>query len=97
MTDPSPTLRNHSTTIQDNSLDTASKERTRKLDEVTTALFYISIFDDSKHKRSDVVRAACTQAVACVCCAADRFENSTKKPVGLLTALEFMFERIIDF
>ena len=87
-TDPPAT----STKIQDSSAE--SKERFRKLDEVASASFYISIFD-SKPQRSDVTRAACAQAVACVCCAADRFESDTKKPVGLLTALEFMFERIV--
>mmetsp|Transcript_44511 Transcript_44511/g.50305 ORF Transcript_44511/g.50305 Transcript_44511/m.50305 type:complete len:1980 (-) Transcript_44511:115-6054(-) len=65
-----------------------------KLDEVATASFYISIFD-SEPNRSDVTRAACAQAIACVCCAADRFENE-RKPVGLLTALEFMFQQIVD-
>ena len=66
-----------------------------KLDEVATASFYISIFDSKPH-RSDVTRAACAQAIACICCAADRFENETMKPAGLLTALEFMFQRIVD-
>jgi hypothetical protein len=55
----------------------------------------MSIFDSKPH-RSDVTRAACAQAIACICCAADRFENETKKPAGLLTALEFMFQRIVD-
>jgi len=70
-----------------------TKDRLKKLDEVATASFYISIFD-SKPVRSDVTRAACAQAIACVCCAADRF--GTESPVGLLTALEFIFERIVD-
>jgi hypothetical protein len=95
-TDPPTASRKDSTTTQDSkSLNAESKERFRKLDEVATASFYISIFDSKPH-RSDVTRAACAQAVACVCCAADRFESDTKKPVGLLTALEFMFERIVD-
>eukprot|EP00531_Pseudo-nitzschia_arenysensis_P017503 CAMPEP_0116154266 /NCGR_PEP_ID=MMETSP0329-20121206/21690_1 /TAXON_ID=697910 /ORGANISM="Pseudo-nitzschia arenysensis, Strain B593" /LENGTH=1391 /DNA_ID=CAMNT_0003651237 /DNA_START=71 /DNA_END=4244 /DNA_ORIENTATION=- len=82
--------------IQNSSLQSAEmKERFRKLDEVAKASFYISIFD-SKPQRSDVTRAACAQAIACVCCAADRFVKDTKKAVGLLTALEFMFERIVD-
>mmetsp|Transcript_24417 Transcript_24417/g.67496 ORF Transcript_24417/g.67496 Transcript_24417/m.67496 type:complete len:1959 (-) Transcript_24417:791-6667(-) len=84
------------TTVQYiNSQEGETKERFENLDEVATASFYISVFD-SKPTRSDVTRAACAQAVACVCCAADRFETEKKDPVGLLTALEFMFERIID-
>jgi len=95
-TDPPSASRRDSTTSQDSSsLDATSKEMFRNPDEVATASFYISIFD-SKPNRSDVTRAACAQAVACICCAADRFENETKKPVGLLTALEFMFKRIVD-
>mmetsp|Transcript_18281 Transcript_18281/g.32947 ORF Transcript_18281/g.32947 Transcript_18281/m.32947 type:complete len:673 (-) Transcript_18281:142-2160(-) len=69
-----------------------SKEQ---LEEAATVSFYISIFDSQPH-RSDVTRAACAQAIACISCAADRFESDSRKPVGLLTALEFMFERIVD-
>lgn len=65
------------------------------LEEIASASFYISIYD-SKPDRSDVTRAACAQAIACIHCAADRFENSAKKPVGLLNALEFMLDRIVD-
>lgn len=71
------------------------KYRREKLDEAATAPFYMSIFDH-KPLRSDVTRAACAQAIACICCAADRFENESKKPTGLLTALEFILERIVD-
>eukprot|EP00533_Pseudo-nitzschia_delicatissima_P004876 CAMPEP_0116090012 /NCGR_PEP_ID=MMETSP0327-20121206/6729_1 /TAXON_ID=44447 /ORGANISM="Pseudo-nitzschia delicatissima, Strain B596" /LENGTH=1889 /DNA_ID=CAMNT_0003581237 /DNA_START=110 /DNA_END=5782 /DNA_ORIENTATION=+ len=93
-TDPAASLK-----IKNSSSQSAEmKERFRKLDEVATASFYISIFD-SKPQRSDVTRAACAQAIVCVCCAADRFGSDPKKTVGtvgLLTALEFMFERIVD-
>lgn len=66
-----------------------------KLDEAATAPFYMSIFDSKS--RSDATRAACTQAILCICCAADRFESKSKKPpVGLLNGLEFVFERLID-
>jgi hypothetical protein len=70
----------------------AQKRRT-KFNEAASASFYMKIFD-SKPYRSDVTRAACAQAIACICCAADRFESESQKPVGLLTALEFMLERI---
>jgi hypothetical protein len=77
--------------------DAAIRERRRQkmLDEASTAQFYIRIFD-SKPQRPDVTRAACAQAVACICCAANRFENESQKPVGLLTALEFILDRIVD-
>jgi hypothetical protein len=91
-TDPLPDL----TTNTDSSEDRTSEQiRRDKLEEVARASYYISIFD-SKPQRSDTTRAACAQAVACICCAADRFESETEKPVGLLTALEFIFQRIVD-
>jgi hypothetical protein len=65
------------------------------LEEVASTSFYIQIFDSKPH-RSDVTRAACAQAVSCIYCAADRLETGTRKPVGLLTALEFLFQRIVD-
>ena len=76
-------------------VEDSNSVRRNKLEEVAAASFYISIFD-SKPYRSDVTRAACAQAITCICCAADRFESEIKKPVGLLTALEFIFERIVN-
>jgi hypothetical protein len=58
------------------------------------ASYYLEIFD-SKPYRSDPIRAACAQALTCVCCAADRFEEDSVTPVGLLCALEFLLNRII--
>jgi hypothetical protein len=58
------------------------------------ASYYLEIFD-SKPYRSDLTRAACAQALTCVCCAADRFEEDSVTPVGLLCALEFLLNRII--
>eukprot|EP00934_Nitzschia_sp_Nitz4_P008327 Nitzschia sp. Nitz4//scaffold39_size137210//1884//7601//NITZ4_003182-RA/size137210-processed-gene-0.81-mRNA-1//1//CDS//3329550332//8317//frame0 len=72
-----------------------TKKRLELLDEAATAPFYTSIFDH-RPIRSDVTRAACAQAIGCVCCAADRFEVENKPPVGLLSALEFMLERIVE-
>ena len=77
------------------SASTKEKKRRERLDEAANAKFYISIYD-SKPRRPDVTLAACAQAVACICCAADRFEDDSKKPVGLLSALEFMLDRIVD-
>lgn len=62
---------------------------------VTSSKFYMNIFHEEP-RRPDVTRAACAQAVACVCCAADRFE-STESPLGLLTALEFILANINDY
>ena len=65
------------------------------LDEVTTAKYYMDIYD-SKPQRNDHTRAAAAQAVACICCAADRFEIESVSALGLLTALEFLLDRIIE-
>jgi hypothetical protein len=65
-----------------------------KLHQVSTAQFYVDIFD-SEPQRNDLTRAACAQAIVCICCAADRFERESVQPVGLLTALEFLLDRII--
>jgi hypothetical protein len=75
--------------------DSSEKGRKAKLEEASTADFYIKIFD-SKPRRSDVTRAACAQAITCICCAADRFDNESTKSVGLLSALEFILGRIMD-
>jgi hypothetical protein len=65
-----------------------------KLQQVSTAQFYVDIFD-SEPQRNDLTKAACAQAIVCICCAADRFEKESVQPVGLLTALEFLLDRII--
>jgi hypothetical protein len=65
------------------------------LDEVTTAKYYMDIYD-SKPQRNDHTRAAAAQAVACICCAADRFEIESVPALGLLTALEFLLDRITE-
>lgn len=64
------------------------------LDRVATSKFYMDIFD-SRPRRNDLTRAACAQAVACICCAADRFEEETASSLGLLTTLEFLLDRIL--
>jgi hypothetical protein len=64
-----------------------------KSEEIATAQFYVSIFD-SEPTLNDITRAASAQAMACICCAADRFEQASKA-VGLLTAMEFLLDRII--
>jgi hypothetical protein len=73
--------------------DNESAEQDKNSPEPSTALYYITIFD-GEPRHSDVIRAACAQAIACICCAADRFENESVPAVGLLTALEFMLARI---
>lgn len=72
-----------------------AKSKREKLDEVSTAPFYMKIFDH-KPLRSDVTRAACAQAITCICCATDRFESESQKPIGLLVSMEFVLERIVD-
>lgn len=66
-----------------------------KLEEAATAKYYIDIFD-SKPPRADSTRAAAAWAITCICCAADRMENPKVEPMGLLTALEFLLDRIED-
>lgn len=56
------------------------------------ATFYSDIYD--ARTTNDTTRAACAQAILCVCCAADRFENKESPPIGLLAALDFVLDRI---
>lgn len=97
-TDSSPG--NGSNEVGVSSKDGGASQRARRgqkgnLDEVSQARFYVNIFDGESY-RNDLTKAACAQAIACICCAADRFEQKLLQPVGLLSALEFMLERIID-
>lgn len=62
-------------------------------DGISSANFYLSIFD-SKPLRNDLTRAACAQAAVCICCASDRLENQTE-PLGLLIGLEHLLDRIL--
>lgn len=64
-----------------------------EFDDVIGAKFYSDIFS-RRPRLSDVTRAAAAQAVACICCAVDRFKKS-EGPVGLLSALEFLLDSII--
>jgi hypothetical protein len=64
------------------------------LKNVASARFYMDIFDSEPH-RNDLTRAACAQAISCVCCAADRFEKGDSEPVGLLASLDFFLDRIL--
>jgi len=63
-------------------------------DIASSVQYYKNIFD-GEPLRNDVTRAACAQAVACIYCAADRVRIESKEPVGLLSALEFLLERIL--
>lgn len=60
----------------------------------SSAKFYMDIFDSEPH-RNDLTRAACAQAISCVCCAADRFEKNDTEPLGLLISFEFLLGRIL--
>ncbi|CAJ1903339.1 unnamed protein product [Cylindrotheca closterium] len=79
----------------DKSQSSETSDESSRFQEAASADFYIKIFDSKPH-RSDVTRAACAQAIICVCCAADRLEDASEKPTGLLFALEFVLERITD-
>ncbi|KAG7355849.1 hypothetical protein IV203_000535 [Nitzschia inconspicua] len=94
-TDPPPETKDGASEEEDIDLGALGASKKDILEEVASASFYISIYD-SKPDRSDVTRAACAQAIACIYCAADRFENSARRPLGLLNALEFMLDRILD-
>jgi hypothetical protein len=72
----------------------AEDEVTILLKNAASAKFYMDIFDSEPH-RNDLTRAACAQAISCVCCAADRFEKEDSEPVGLLASLEFLLDRIL--
>jgi hypothetical protein len=73
--------------------ETNTTQNEEKVSDIAaSAQFYIGLFD-SEPLRADVTRAASAQGVACICCAADRL-NPTE-PLGLLTALEFLLERIL--
>lgn len=87
--------------------DYASSMLLSPSDSAATATFYINIYDccpKNPHKqhmqhhlpRSDSTRAAAAQAVACICCASDRLKGSGEEPLGLLSALEFLLDRILE-
>lgn len=63
------------------------------ISEIGSVQFYMDIFDRYPYQ-SDVTRAACAQAIICICCAADRFDERGVEPNGLLIALEFLVSRM---
>jgi len=65
----------------------------RNLDDESSTKFYVDLFDSEPH-RNDFTRAACAQAMTCICCAADRLKNVEAEAGGLLSALEFLLRRI---
>lgn len=80
--------------INKNNKRKESSSKTKHSDQASSSLFYANIFDETP-KRSDTIRAAAAQAVVCVCCAADRLKARKSETFGLLTALEFLLDRII--
>lgn len=75
--------------------DDLTKESSNdQLDEAATAKFYKDILFATP-SRNDLTRAASAQALACICCAADRFEKGDW-PLGLLTALELLLDVILE-
>lgn len=71
-----------------------TKDSENVLNMASSAQYYINIFDGLP-LRSDVTRAACAQAVACMYCATDRLTAPSRECVGLLSALEFLLDRIL--
>jgi len=85
---------------RDGSSGSPSKRKVRdddnhhtKAEQASTAKYYAEIFD-SRPLRADTTRAAAAQAVTCICCAADRLNDQSTDSLGLLTALEFLLDRI---
>jgi len=78
---------------QSTSDSTAQTTEDERSADAATAKFYSNIFD-SKASRNDLTRAAAAQALCCIYCAADRFEMDGVQPVGLLSCLEFLLDRI---
>jgi hypothetical protein len=64
-----------------------------QLEKAATANYYLGIMD-AVPTRSDVTRAAAAQAIACVCCAADRRKSGGAEALGLLSALELLMTRV---
>lgn len=64
-----------------------------KAEQASTAKYYAEIFD-GRPVRADATRAAAAQAITCICCAADRLNDQYVDSLGLLTALEFLLDRI---
>ena len=85
------TLLHHSTSPPNLSPDSDGEKEL--LLESATAKYYVDIMD-SQDVLTDATRAAAAQAVACILCASDRLKDKNQNPVGLLSALEFLLERI---
>lgn len=68
-------------------------ENVEQVDPASKAEYYTNIFN-MKPARNDLTRAAASQAMVCICCAADRFEVDGVPAVGLLSALEFLLDAI---
>lgn len=69
----------------------------QKLAKVTRTSFYADIFDSPPPRtRSDLTKAAAAQAFTSLCCASDRIKDDPRLPLGLLTGLEFLLERIVE-
>lgn len=98
-TDPSveatkPDTMENAQSAEDGDTTQRNQKPRNKLDEAATVKFYMDIFDKDP-STSDLVKAACAQAVACIYCAVDRFESKDGPALGLLSALEFLLDRIV--
>jgi len=82
--------------LKQSTTESGSREESKETEQsadAASAKFYIDIFD-SKPLRNDLTRAAAAQALCCIFCASDRFEETGVQPVGLLCCLDFLLERI---
>jgi hypothetical protein len=82
-------------TVSSRNIGNGEKNSERKTEDIATAKFYVAMFDEHP-VHNDPTRAACAQAMSCICCATDRFEDEKKPPLGLLSALEFLLDRVLD-
>jgi hypothetical protein len=64
------------------------------LQDAASVKFYLDVLDNVP-VRNDLTRAACAQALSCICCASDRLEQDKVEPVGLLISLEMLLTRIL--
>eukprot|EP00977_Amphora_coffeiformis_P030182 scaffold45263_cov176-Amphora_coffeaeformis.AAC.1 len=85
-------LRQSTTSLETQGEGQPSEE---KLERATRAGFYAGIFD-AKPIKNDLTRAAAAQAFTSLCCASDRLKDENTLSLGLLTALEFLFDRIVQ-
>ena len=82
-----------STNVGDKNKKRTNESISKMIDDATSVEYYMEIFD-TRPVRADATRAAAAQAITCLCCAVDRLDDGND-PTGLLSALEFLLDRIL--